>query len=184
MKKTMVRFFTIVDFAEEEIWLREQHKKGWKLVRLILPCFYIFEACEPEDVIYRLDYRNKEQTAEYMQMMEDFGWEYFAKCAGWLYFRKPAAAASARGDGELFSDNASRMEQVSHLVRTRFVPLCIVFLGCVVPNFLRAFSGSDFGGLGLFLGSIFGILFVLYVFLIIYCGIRLKRLKDEYQTNA
>ncbi|WP_242622776.1 DUF2812 domain-containing protein [Lachnoclostridium sp. Marseille-P6806] len=93
-----MRFFSIADFAEEEIWLREQHKKGWKLARMVPPCFYIFEACEPEDTIYRLDYRNKEQTAEYMQMMEDFGWEYFAKCVGWLYFRKPAAAASAKED--------------------------------------------------------------------------------------
>ena len=30
MTKTFVRVFTIVDFEEEEIWLREQSKKGWK----------------------------------------------------------------------------------------------------------------------------------------------------------
>ena len=32
-RKTLVRFFTIADYEEEEIWLREQHKNGWKLVR-------------------------------------------------------------------------------------------------------------------------------------------------------
>ena len=25
-RKTMIRFFTIADYEEEEIWLREQHK--------------------------------------------------------------------------------------------------------------------------------------------------------------
>ena len=29
--KTMIRFFTIADYEEEEIWLHEQHKNGWKL---------------------------------------------------------------------------------------------------------------------------------------------------------
>ena len=93
MRKTFVHFFTIADYEEEEIWLREQHKDGWKLVKMIPPCFYTFEECVPEDVIYRLDYRNSEQTEEYMQMVGDFGWEYCSKCFGWLYFRKPASAA-------------------------------------------------------------------------------------------
>ena len=69
----MVRVFTIADYEEEEAWLRNQHKDGWKLVKMIPPCVYLFEACEPEDVIYRLDYRNSRQTDEYMQMLKDFG---------------------------------------------------------------------------------------------------------------
>ena len=31
MDKTVIRSFTIADFEEEEIWLREKHKSGWKL---------------------------------------------------------------------------------------------------------------------------------------------------------
>ena len=41
--KTMIRFFTIADYEEEEIWLHEQHKNGWKLHKMIPPCLYIFE---------------------------------------------------------------------------------------------------------------------------------------------
>lgn len=42
-KKTLIRFFTIADYEEEEIWLHNQHKNGWKLEKIIFPCFYIFE---------------------------------------------------------------------------------------------------------------------------------------------
>ncbi len=40
------------------------------------------------------------------------------------------------------------------------------------------------GGLGLFLGITFGLLFVICDFLIVYCGIKLKRLKDENRMNT
>ena len=31
-RKTAVRFFTIADYEEEEVWLHNQHKNGWKLL--------------------------------------------------------------------------------------------------------------------------------------------------------
>ena len=57
-KKTVIRFFTIADYEDEEIWLHNQHMSGWKLVKMIPPCFYIFEKCTPAEVAYRLDYKN------------------------------------------------------------------------------------------------------------------------------
>ena len=62
MDKTFIRFFTIADYEEEEIWLREMHKKGWRLIDMTPPCFFRFEACQPQDVIYRLDYKDDGQT--------------------------------------------------------------------------------------------------------------------------
>ena len=38
-KKTVIRFFTIADYEDEEIWLHNQHMSGWKLVKMIPPCF-------------------------------------------------------------------------------------------------------------------------------------------------
>ena len=134
MLKTFYRIFTIADYEEEEAWLREQHKKGWKLVRMVPPCFFTFASCEPEDVIYRLDYKNSSQSAEYMQMLKDFGWEYIGDCLGWLYFRKPAQAAETEEDGELFSETASRVEMVSRIVRTRLVPLGIISCAAWSPT--------------------------------------------------
>jgi hypothetical protein len=80
--KVKVRFFTIADYEEEEQWLRSQHQNGWKLVKMIPPCFYTFEQCQPEDVIYRLDFKDAAATGDYMQMYADFGWEYAGAFSG------------------------------------------------------------------------------------------------------
>ena len=34
---------------------------GWKLVKMIPPCFFIFEKCTPAEVAYRLDYKNNSE---------------------------------------------------------------------------------------------------------------------------
>ena len=121
-------------------------------------------------------------TDEYMQMLKDFGWEYFAQCFGWLYFRKPADTVESEQDGELFSDNASRAEMVNHVVKTRLIPLAIIFLCCVLPNFIRYASGEFIGGFRSFFGIFFGVMFVVYVFLIVYCGNKLRKIKGRYEN--
>ena len=45
-KKTVIRFFTIADYEDEEIWLHNQHMNGWRLVKMIPPCFFIFDCKE------------------------------------------------------------------------------------------------------------------------------------------
>lgn len=111
MRKTFVHFFTIADYEEEEAWLSQKHSEGWKFVKLTPPCFYVFEECEPEDVVYRMDYKNAGESEDYLQMMRDFGWEYFTKRLGWLYFRKKAEGTAE--ERELFSDDASRAEMAA-----------------------------------------------------------------------
>ena len=180
MRKTMIRFFTIADYEEEELWLREQHKSGWKLSRMTPPCFYTFEACPPEDVIYRLDFKNAGQNEDYTQLASDFGWEACGQCMGWLYFRRPALDAREPSEEELFSDGASKVDMVRQIVRTRFVPLAIIFLFAVIPNLLNAVRGS-LGSLSGFFGWFFGIMFVVYVYLILHCGRKLREIRDRYQ---
>ena len=84
--KTMLRFYTIADFREEEIWLREEHRNGWKLTKMRPPCFFRFEKCEPEDVIYRLDFKNSSGNSDYFQMFADYGWEYVSSCRAGCIF--------------------------------------------------------------------------------------------------
>ncbi len=180
MTKTEFRYYTIADYEEEERWLREQHRSGWRLARLTPPGFYVFESCEPADVIYRLDYKNDESSGDYLQMARDFGWEYVLRCVGWLYFRKPAEEAESEAEGELFSDNGSRVEMVSRIVKTRFLPLAVIFLCCVLPNLLNAFNGY-MGGWSGFFGAFFGVMFVFYVWLIVHCGRKLKELREKYE---
>ena len=96
-KKSEVRFFTIADWEKEEEYLRKRHREGWKFVRLSFPVYH-FEKCEPEDVVYQLDY-NEDGVAhkeEYVQMFADCGWEYLQDFAGYSYFRKPVAGMKAR----------------------------------------------------------------------------------------
>lgn len=137
-RKTVIRFFTIADYEEEEIWLNQKHKCGWKLIKMVPPCFYVFEKCTPEEVTYRLDYQNNSETGDYFQIFSDYGWEYIGHCIGWLYFRKPTTAMAAEQDGEIFSDNESRLDMIDHVLKTRFMPILIIFLCCVFPNIVRS----------------------------------------------
>lgn len=180
MTKTRIHFFTVADYLEEEVWLREQHKAGWRLIKMTLPCFYLFEQCAPEDVVYRLDYRNFDETSDYIQLCRDFGWEYFAKCAGWLYFRKSASTADTENSGELFSDDESRLDMIRYIIRTRILPLLILFFCCIIPNLFRFLNGSGASVHNLVLGAIFTLLFFLYVFLLVYCGTKLRRSKETF----
>lgn len=176
MTKTEIRFFTIADYEDEERWLREQHNRGLKLVRTVMPCFFIFEQCPPEDVVYRLDFRNYREGGDYIQLFRDYGWEYFNSCMGWLYFRKPASEIDTANDGEIFSDDVSRVDMIRHIMRTRMLPVLIIFLCCVLPNWSIAMAG----GLGSFFAGVFSALLLVYLYLIIHCGLKLRKLKQKY----
>lgn len=171
--KLKIRFFTIADYIEEEIWLRKMHNEGWKLMKMVPPCFYTFEKCEPEDVIYRLDFKDNTENPDYMKMMDDYGWEYFASCVGWLYFRKRAALVQNENDGELFSDNESKIEVIKSILTKRLVPLTIIFLCCVLPYTSHAIQGFDSIGFRIF----WLLLFVFYVYVILHTVIKFARLK-------
>lgn len=174
---TRIRFFTIADFEEEEMWLRDQSREGWRLVGMTPPCIYNFERCEAEDVIYRLVYKNNEENPEFMQMVEDYGWERAGRCLGWLYFRKPVSEMENENDGEIFSDNASRIDMVRHIARTRLLPLAVIFLCCVIPNLVRATESSVSAFFSVFWILMFGI----YVYLLVHCGFKLRRLRKELE---
>jgi hypothetical protein len=178
--KLKIRFFTIADYEEEERWLRSQHRKGWKFIKMTPPCFYTFEECEPEDVIYRLDYKNEDATIEYKQLFLDFGWEYSGKCVGWLYFRKPATQIDTEKEGELFSDNESKVDMIQHIMRTRMLPILVIFLCCVFPQLMKAVNGT--GNVG---GLIFwGLMLLVYVYLLLHCGLKLTKLKSQYEDGC
>lgn len=179
--KLKIRLYTIADFKEEEIWLREEHKNGWKLKKMVPPCFYRFEKCIPVDVIYRLDYKNNEQDENYMQMLKDYGWEYNGKCFGWLYFRKSAADVSETNDGELFSDNDSRGEMLSKIIKTRILPIAVIFFACVLPGLFNALNGSG-SSISTTIWTVFwAVMFILYVFILIHCGLKLRKLKHDLE---
>ena len=177
---TKIRIFTIADFREEELWLREMAKSGLHLLRMTPPMAYVFEKGEPRDVIYRLDYTNGDEGGDYARMLGEFGWENCGRCMGWVYWRRDASALASEAEGELFSDDESRLEMVKKVVRTRMLPLLVIFFCCVLPNLARAISGELGGAGGFFLGF-FGFMTALYLWLFLHCGGKLRRMRRELE---
>ena len=179
------RFWTITDYEEEEQFLREQHREGWRLKRYFFPGFYLFDRCTPEDVVYRLDFDQavKGEKMGYLKMYQDYGWEYLFDVNGFSYFRKSAAGFDE--ETEIFSDNDSRLEMVRRIFRRRMVPLLCVFLCCLVPQlFIQYIRWVEYGDIGArVLTIIFDVLFVIYVCLFIHCGRGINRLKNKYQKD-
>ena len=178
-RKTVIRFFTIADYEEEEAWLHEQHKNGWKLSKMIPPCFYIFEQCTPENVAYRLDYKNNTEKQSLFSDVPGL-WLGIYRAIGWvLYFRKPLSETNSEQDGEIFSDNESRVELINHVMKTRLLPLMIIFLCCVFPNFIKSMETSD--SLASVFTVLFAVLTLLYLYLFVYCGLKLRKLREKIQ---
>lgn len=130
--KRTLKFFSVADWEEEEIYLRKMHQQGWKLVSGGIVC--TFARCEPEDVIYQLDYNeaSHKDSEAYRQMFADSGWEYIQDFAGYSYFRKPAAEMQEHEEG-IFCDDASRLEMVKRVWNGRMIPILVVFLLIVIP---------------------------------------------------
>lgn len=175
--KTFFRIFTISDFKEEEEWLRDQSKKGLKLAKLQPPIMFKFEECEPEDVVYKLDYKNTKASGEYKQMYLDYGWEYCGECFGWNYFRKPAAQINEENEGELFSDNQSKLEMLEKIIKTRMLPLFCLFFCALIPSLRNILAISQKTTFDYILAFILFVLFFIYIFLFIHCGTKLNKLK-------
>ena len=77
-RKREYRVFTIADWEWEQDYLRKRHGEGWKFTGLTYPGVYHFVRCQPEDVVYQLDYNEEgiKHKDEYVRMFQDCGWEY------------------------------------------------------------------------------------------------------------
>ncbi|MBP1046580.1 DUF2812 domain-containing protein [Enterococcus sp. BWM-S5] len=156
MKKEELKYFGLSDYLEEEQYLQEQHRSGWKMTgSKKLGWVFVFEKCEPEEYIYQLDFIEEGQVGEdYFQLFEDCGWEYFHKLNGWHYFRKRKSEDD--NENSIFNDAASRAEMAKKVMRSQWVVLLPILI--VFSSFTSTFSyNSD---------SIFWmIFFIIYAFL-------------------
>lgn len=144
-RKTAFRYFTIMEYEKEERWLEEQHREGWRLTDAKV-CVYRFERCEPEEVVYQLDYSEdgRARREEYFQMFRDCGWEHVLDNVGYSYFRKPKS--QMEGDETIFCDMESRMDLFRRILRGRMIPLLVlffcVFLPAIAMEILATAEGS------------------------------------------
>lgn len=134
-RKTEIRFFSVPQWKQEEQYLRDQHKSGWEFVSLNALCLYHFKKCEPEDVVYQLDYNpdSISRKSEYLQLFRDCGWEYLQNYVGYSYFRKPASEMG-QAEEEIFCDDASRLDTMKRVCTGRVIPLLIIFFLVIIPQ--------------------------------------------------
>lgn len=156
------KWFTIFDYEKEQEYLRNKHKDGWELIKAQCPGIYYFQKCEPEDVVYQLDYYKDadKSKGEYIQMFTDCGWEYVDEMVGFRYFRKPVAVMSE--EEEIFNDDASKSDMLERVYKGRMRPLriytitvlCFILLVSVIApfcgDFVKGFSMGILPG-GIFL---------------------------------
>jgi hypothetical protein len=186
-KKVLFRIFTISDYDKEEEFLRSQHKNGYKFVRFGFPGFYHFEACEPKDVVYQLDFSgvNMSEKPSYLQIFKDAGWEYLFDVMGWSYFKKDAEAED--GDIPIFSDTESKIALISRIFRWRMIPLLIIFFTCILPQIYNNYDRlvADRTDIATPRGFLifFCFAFLLYLYIFIRCGSGLIRLKKKYMNG-
>ncbi|ADY14813.1 DUF2812 domain-containing protein [Sphaerochaeta globosa] len=176
--KREFKIFSIVEYEQEQEYLRSQHKKGWKLVHLTFPGIYRFEACEPEDVVYQLDYHKEGLGSQdsYVQIFKDCGWEYLFDFLGYSYVRKPVT--HMQGEEEIFCDEASRMDFIGRVFKGRMVPLLGMFFLVIIPQtILQASFLKSEPHRTLF--YIYVVLFALYLYIFIRFSLQYRKLKQR-----
>lgn len=114
-------------------------------------------------------------------MFKDYGWECFNSCMGWLYFRKPISETDGEQDAEIFSGDVSRVDMINHIFKTRMIPLLIILWCCVIPNYFRSLKTDD--SFANAFSIVFTVLWIVYLYLIVYCGVKLGRLRKKMKEN-
>ncbi len=169
MRKIGIRFYTIPEYEEEQEYLSKMHRKGWQFVKFVLPCFYLFEKCTPENVIYQLDYNQdglREKDA-YYQMYQDCGWEHLCDVVGYSYFSKKAD--NKNSEEEIFSDDASKMDMVDRVYQGR-LKLCLkLFFAIICPVLIATFVWQFFVD-SYAIRIVFGLYLVIFIVYVIMFG--------------
>lgn len=167
--KTEIKFFSVPQWREEERYLREMHKKGWKFQSVSRLGHYHFQRCQPEDVVYRLDY-NRDSVSrkdEYIQTFQDCGWEYLQNFFGYSYFRKRVADMGGQEE-DIFCDDESRIAMMKRVFLGRMMPLLFFFCAIIIQIFLQFWENQV-------LAVLFCILFVVYLLTFFSFGIQFWR---------
>ena len=140
------RNFGVAEFQQEEKWLEEQHRSGWRLIR-INGNKYQFEKCHGDEWIYQLDFKeNGEAEEDYIQMFADCGWEYVLQYDKWCCFRRKKEDGV---DLSIFSDKFSRIDMYTRILKSRhlraavvlFVIACVLEYFTIFTNFFKGNSG-------------------------------------------
>lgn len=116
MRKVIHKAIFVWNFDREEQWLNEMAAKGLCLVSVGF-CKYEFEDCLPGE--YRICMQLLDQlpshpeSQAYLSFLESTGVEQVGAYFRWVYLRRK----SADGEFNLFSDQKSRCQYLSRVIR-------------------------------------------------------------------
>ena len=180
--------WSFVNEAELMDQLERLSKKGWHLtgykkrnyLKLWQPSGFLFEKGEPEDRVYRADYRHgtKIDIEDYISLCEEAGWKSVFVRQGFFIFSAPADQADRV---DFFSDTNSKIAKLKRL-RLRVLILSVVFTPILYYfySFLQGMTASE--------SSVLPTIFTVYVLYLIYVFIRLslriKALKSPQQGQG
>lgn len=138
--------FYISEFEQEAAWLSFMHREGWKFVTTD-SLHYQFEKTEKENWVYEMDYIESGVADEtYLQMYQDYGWEYVSQCDHWCYFRKQHIEGET-ADTALFVDRESKLELCKRVVHGQFLRMLpFLLLMPSVINLLRLYKPTEHFG--------------------------------------
>jgi hypothetical protein len=167
------RWFWAWQDEKEEAWLHEMAIQGFHLRSMRLPGSYEFEASEPRNDYYRMDYIiDRKDYENYLQLFKDAGWEHLGEMGGWQYFR-------TRGQGnaipEIYTDKDSKVQKYQRLIM-----ILIIFLPIFVTMGTRQIDQtSRFSELYLAGKFLINILMLIYAYAMIMIFRRIQQLKNK-----
>ncbi len=142
-RKTIHKWFWVWDYEKEERWLNEMAMSGWTLVEVGW-CRYVFEETEPGAYIVRLQMHPSDK--DYESFLEEIGAEFVGRVLQWIYVRRPAE----EGPFQLFSDTASRLEQLNWMARV----LLVIGLSNLLIGVVNSFNGSQIGAINVICATV------------------------------
>ena len=186
--KREFHFFLLTDYEAEEELLRKRNQQGYKFKSVAVPGIYTFEKCEPEDVIYKLDFNELTATdlAGYQQIYEDYGWEYITQMNDYSYFKKPAKDVKKEAEAEIFSDSESKLDMLNKIFWKKMIPVFLIFLLCGMPLTMQLleniFTGS-FSSIREGVTLLWSPIVLLYLYVFVHCIIGFVRLRKKYMNE-
>jgi len=137
VSKRVLRIFWDWQDASEEEWLSVMERCGWRFTERG-GAFYTFISVEPNNAIYRIDYRalSDSEADEYFGLFEDAGWEHVESYSSNHYFRCLPEACEFP---EVYSDRDSLQDKYRRRVKTMlalvvsYLPIWITIMSRPVP---------------------------------------------------
>ena len=170
---TKFKWFWAWQDEKEELWLHEMAKQGLHFQSVSSLGFYKFEAGEPRNDYYRMDFIiDRKDYEEYLQLFKDAGWEHLGEMGGWQYFR---TRAERNAIPEIYTDKDSKAQKYQRLIiiLTIFLPI-FVTMGTRQIDPTSRFSELYLAG-----KFLINILMLIYAYAMIMIFRRIQQLKNK-----